>query len=464
MHEFMYYVFDSILIPLIRTNFHVTESNTHRYRLFFFRQDVWRSLSEPAIASLKLNMFEEIKLERAQTILCSRTLGFSQVRLLPKETGVRPIMNLRRRTLKKGYQGMLGSSINSVLAPIFNVLTAEQVTNSLWRCQHLLINQSSNPSRLGSALFSVGDLHAKLKSFKSVIQNSPKPLYFAKVDVKAAFDTIPQNAVVRLISSIPSESEYRIAKHVEIKPGEGYHEGDDRSKPIRKWTASAKASDDFQSFEEHLESELATRRKNTIFVENIVNQFREKDELLNLLAEHIQCNMVKIGKKFYRQKEGIPQGSVLSSLLCNYFYGNLEMEHLQFLSHEDSLLLRLIDDFLLITINPAHAKQFLQVMHDGLPEYGVRVNPDKTLANFEATINGKKVPRLVGSRNFPYCGSFIDTKTLNISKDRERRKNTGGFASNFIEIQLICLAILDSLTVEYSKMPGKAFHRKVLSK
>lgn len=131
MHEFMYYVFDSILIPLIRTNFHVTESNTHRYRLFFFRQDVWRSLSEPAIASLKLNMFEEIKLERAQTILCSRTLGFSQVRLLPKETGVRPIMNLRRRTLKKGYQGMLGSSINSVLAPIFNVLTAEQVTNSL---------------------------------------------------------------------------------------------------------------------------------------------------------------------------------------------------------------------------------------------------------------------------------------------------------------------------------------------
>jgi telomerase reverse transcriptase len=131
MHEFVYYVFDSILIPLIRTNFHVTESNAHRYRLLFFRQDVWRSIAEPEIASLKVNMFEEVKLERAQDILDSRTLGFSQVRLLPKETGVRPIMNLRRRTLKQGYRGMLGSSINTTLAPIYNVLTHEQVSRQL---------------------------------------------------------------------------------------------------------------------------------------------------------------------------------------------------------------------------------------------------------------------------------------------------------------------------------------------
>ena len=73
-------------------------------------------------------MFEEIKLDKAQMIIASRTLGFSQVRLLPKETGVRPIMNLRRRTLIKGYKNMLGSSINSVLAPIYNALTYERVS------------------------------------------------------------------------------------------------------------------------------------------------------------------------------------------------------------------------------------------------------------------------------------------------------------------------------------------------
>ena len=302
-----------------------------------------------------------------------------------------------------------------------------------------------------------------MKSFQCALQKSPKALYFAKVDVKAAFDTIPQNAVLRFMSSVPSEAEYRIAKHVEMKPGAGYHEGDKRSKPIHKWTALAKPMGDVQNFDENLESKLAISRKDTVFVENVVNQVRQTDELLSLLAEHIKYNMVKIGKKYYRQKEGIPQGSVISSLLCNYFYADLEMQHLQFVHNDGTLLLRLIDDFLLITTEPVHAKQFLQVMHDGLPEYGVQVNPDKTLANFEATINGKKVPRLVGSRKFPYCGNFIDTKTLNLSKDRERNKNMSGFMYLFDEMLLTRVAITDSLTVEYSKMPGRTFHRKVLS-
>jgi telomerase reverse transcriptase len=127
-HEFIYYMFDSVLIPLIRANFHVTESNVHRYRLFFFRHDVWRSLAEPAITSLKLSMFQEVKMEHARKVLDSRTLGFSQVRLLPKETGVRPIMNLRRKSLKKGSKHILGSSINATLAPVYNVLTFEKVS------------------------------------------------------------------------------------------------------------------------------------------------------------------------------------------------------------------------------------------------------------------------------------------------------------------------------------------------
>jgi telomerase reverse transcriptase len=124
-HEFVYFVFDSILVPLIRSNFHVTES-IHKNRLFYFRHDVWRSLAEPALAKIKASMFEEVKLEKALVILESRSLGFAQVRLQPKETGVRPIMNLKRRAIRKG-QKMLGPSINSVLAPIYNVFTFERV-------------------------------------------------------------------------------------------------------------------------------------------------------------------------------------------------------------------------------------------------------------------------------------------------------------------------------------------------
>lgn len=204
------------------------------------------------------------------------------------------------------------------------------------------------------------------------------------------------------------------------------------SKPVRKWVALAHPTDDVDTFEDDLESKLVVGRKHTIFVENVVNQFRDRTDILKLLSEHVKNNMVKIGRKFYRQKEGIPQGSVLSSLLCNFFYADLEAKHLGFLKPDESLLLRLIDDFLLITTNRSHAKMFLQIMHDGVPKYGVTVNPDKTLVNFEATINGKKVERLVGSTKFPYCGSFVDTKTLDITKDRERRKSMGKCLSGSI--------------------------------
>ncbi len=126
-YEFLYYLFDSFLIPLIRSNFYVTESSVDRYRLFFFRHDVWRYVAEPAMAVLKINMFEEVKTEDALRILQSRRLGYSQVRLLPKQSKMRPIMNLRRRTLRQGGKKLLGPSINTILGPAYSALKLEKV-------------------------------------------------------------------------------------------------------------------------------------------------------------------------------------------------------------------------------------------------------------------------------------------------------------------------------------------------
>jgi telomerase reverse transcriptase len=126
-HEFLYFVFDSLLIPLIRNNFYVTESNTHRYRVFYFRHEVWRQIAEPAMADLRTDMFEEVKLDEALQILQNRQLGSSQIRLLPKGNKLRPIMNLRRRAMARGPSRNLGRCINAVLGPIHSLLKLEKV-------------------------------------------------------------------------------------------------------------------------------------------------------------------------------------------------------------------------------------------------------------------------------------------------------------------------------------------------
>jgi telomerase reverse transcriptase len=48
----------------------------------------------------------------------------------------------------------------------------------------------------------------------------------------------------------------------------------------------------------------------------------------------------------------------------------------------------------------------------------------KSLTNFDVTINGQKVPRLQGSKLFPFCGNMIDVETLDVIKDSTRMEGS----------------------------------------
>ncbi|TKA49307.1 hypothetical protein B0A49_12697, partial [Cryomyces minteri] len=409
--ELIYYIFDSLLIPLIRSNFHVTESNIHRNRLFYFRHDVWRTLSEPSLTTLKLSMYEEMQTNQVVKILAARPLGFSQIRLLPKITG------------------------------------------------------STQPGKLGSSLFSVGDMFPRLREFRKSLQQRGllgQPLYFAKVDVKSCFDTIPQNSLVALVEELLSVNEYSIIRHAEIKRLHSQQQ-DQPDKFTTRFVADGQAAGDPEQL---IYTDACQVRRNTIFVDLGAPQIQHKRKVLHLLKEHVERNIVKIGKRYYRQKEGIPQGSVLSSLLCSFFYAKLERECLDFVQTEDCLLLRLVDDFLLISVRREHAEDFLQVMHNGVPAYGLAVKAEKSLANFHVEINGRRIESSQGAMQFPYCGNAIHTVSLDISKDRERKQH-GSKSSAFSEgtgsEALMRQETSDSLTVDFSKMPGRTFRRKTLS-
>ena len=102
---------------------------------------------------------------------------------------------------------------------------------------------------------------------------------------------------------------------------------------------------------------------------------------------------------------GIPQGSVLSSLLCSIFYADLERTRLNFTQDPMSvcasflslnsrviyrqLLLRLIDDYLFITTDQAKARKFLDLMIKGLET--------PLLSYFEASDRLQDIPNLVVS-------------------------------------------------------------------
>ena len=435
LYEFIYYLFDSLLVPLIRSNFHVTESNADKNRLYFFRHDIWKALTEPSLTSLKTSMFQEYGAPKPSKSPDANALSFSQLRLIPKGARFRPIMNLRRRatTMRNGKK-VLDRAINVQLKPVHSMLNYEMAE------QH---------DRLGASIFSIGDIHNRLKAFRDLLQVSydqASPLYFAKVDVKSCFDTIPQTEMIQLLEGLCSHDKYRIKRHAEIRAcdAHGHHRGtlSSTSKPARRFFTTANANVENDSFADAVNSGPARERKNTVFVELGTTMTESRQRLMQLLEEHVRCNRVKIGKKYYRQKQGIPQGSVLSSLLCSFFYGSFEEECLSFLNRADCLLLRLIDDFLLITTDKNKATRFLQVMYDGNATYGITIRPEKSLASFPCRVNGFDVPWLGDGAAFPYCGTVIDTKHLEISRDRARQQKNGRFNAVFGSTQSSCEQLL----------------------
>lgn len=140
-----------------------------------------------------------------------------------------------------------------------------------------------------------------------------------------------------------------------------------------------------------------------------------KEEILSLLKEHITRNMVQFRNKFYLQQVGIPQGSVLSALLCSLYYEHMERNVIfPFLekanrillakqhasddtsvsgdNHKteiaaaapgcESLLLRFIDDFLFISPSKKQASMFFTRMERGVRDYNCCMNKGKYGLNF----------------------------------------------------------------------------------
>ena len=89
------------------------------------QEDFRRKDSYFRISLLKFSCHFRHRNQRdAKEILSQRKLGYSFVRLLPKEAGVRPIVNLKRAP--KDGNGRQ-DSINRILRATFEVLTYEKV-------------------------------------------------------------------------------------------------------------------------------------------------------------------------------------------------------------------------------------------------------------------------------------------------------------------------------------------------
>ncbi|UZJ56496.1 hypothetical protein CBS101457_005816 [Exobasidium rhododendri] len=435
LHELLYYLFDSFLIPLLRTNFYATESAAFRNRTLYFRQDDWATISLPLLDQLKVDCFTAVSKNEAIGIMSGRDFGYSYVRLLPKQTGVRPIVNLRRRSVKidrnKSDTNQVvqqQQSINNILNVVFHVLNYEKKSDS---------------KRLGSSVFGAHEIYEKMKLYKEALlrQNdgSLPRLYFVKVDLVCAFDSIDQEQLLRIVKSILHHDRYIIQKFSQVMSK--------RDGTAKSWPRLACAEEDQEDFSAMIRT-YGRDYNNVVFSDGVVYTPCERESLMRVLEEHITNNLIKIGKEFCKQRVGIPQGSSLSTLLCCYYLAQMEKE--KKLCEEcdrDSLLMRYTDDFLFISSSQEKARQFYEKMKKGDATFNVNIAVEKSLHNLEVGISDEMCRLRQDQKLFPWCSYLINTETLSTEYDLSRYSNT---------------SLSDTLSIS-SKRPFQAFAKLIQS-
>ena len=200
---------------------------------------------------------------------------------------------------------------------------------------------------------------------------------------------------------------------------------------------------------------VAHATRHEVLVDGVERNVVQSSVLRRQLEEHVKHNLVRIGNKVYRQISGIPQGSCLSSLLINMHYTVLESlcvpprarNHLW-------LLLRLVDDWLLLTTDAAAARAFMRNLSSGHPEFGCSVSAGKSSANFDIKINGESVRRFDTNdvSCVSWCGLLLDVKTLEIRLDYSRFFSDGSVSRH----------LRDSVSVETNRNPGQALRAQTV--
>ena len=84
------------------------------------------------------------------------------------------------------------------------------------------------------------------------------------------------------------------------------------------------------------------------------------------------------------------------------------------------LLVRIVDDFLLISTNKQTSIRFMERLNKGIPGLGVKVNKDKSQVNYPLTLENCNLEPVSVCNFFPWCGLLIDTKNCEISLDHNR--------------------------------------------
>ncbi|XP_069766142.1 telomerase reverse transcriptase isoform X2 [Narcine bancroftii] len=438
LRRFLFWLMETYVIQLLKSFFYITETTFMKNTLFYYRKCVWKEVQSIGVrnhlAKVQLQPISSKDVE--QKLKQKSSAPPSSLRFIPKTNGLRPIVKMQNISRPK-ISGKRQNFNRIQMKVLFDVLTYEQ---------------HQNPTLKSSSVYGLDDIYKAWREFvlsnlKAGRLNRDRPYYFVKADVTGAYDAIPHAKLIEVISGILDlkvPKSYCVRRYAKIWVDAA---GQVRKAFKRQVSTLMDLMPTMKEFVSHLQQGSL---QNTILVNQGLTLNENSEDVFTFFKQMIGSNIIRIGDKYYIQCCGIPQGSLISTLLCGLCYGDMENQLFAGIQ-DDGLMLRLIDDFLLMTPHLSQAKKFLRILAAGIPDYGCFINPHKTVVNFplEENLPGCDTARSLPEHCiFPWCGLLFDTQTLEVYSDYSSYAN---------------ISIRSSLTFNYGSKPGQSMKRKLLA-
>jgi len=191
------------------------------------------------------------------------------------------------------------------------------------------------PQIVGSSVFSLDDICAAWRRFVDGrrARDDRRPLYFVKVDIANCYESIDQRKLIDVVSTVlRAAGDYVVRRYVSVVETGG--------RLRRTYHRDATSLADFlPSFVRFVGDRAAQRGgHDALFVDQVLHAHEDATSLLAKLRAHLFHSVVRVGRQYFVQAQGIAQGSAVSTLLCNIYYGKMEASYMTVCADSELLM------------------------------------------------------------------------------------------------------------------------------
>ncbi|XP_015590932.1 telomerase reverse transcriptase isoform X2 [Cephus cinctus] len=352
----VYWFLTEFIKEILYTQFYITNITSTGSKKIYIPHGIWKTEKAKFIRKLKRKL--TIMLDDSKDF---DDLPIAKLVLLPKLTGVRPILQIKYSQAEKKNLRKVSRFLEQLYITHYNQMTLPR-------------------------------FHKQWKTTVQCLRNSTqKHLHnFVSCDVKDAYGSINCDKLFEIVTSlcdsIPDKirmESLTIMKRRDLKSS--------RKLTTRQYFVNR-----------NLQLSISA---NTLFspTKDSHSETIRKDWLMTKIKNHIFHQKVWINNKKYLLIKGVAQGALLSAVLCDIYYSHMVQHELsKFL--KTGTLYRYVDDFLYVTDNEDSAKRFLDVVEKGISGYNCQFKPSKTQTSLQ--------PRSDGAETLIYLGYNLNMKTL----------------------------------------------------